>query len=135
MQIQRCACLNSRSRISSRSQIIWYISKFQNRNTAYWIWRFHSNDYEEFCNLWCNAMYISRSSLTFRRNMLPLCFGSKSNPSKKPTRCRLVSCRAYSLTLKMEMICSYKTSVDFYWIIQQFSANIWANMIETSVTN
>jgi hypothetical protein len=53
----------------------------------------------------------------FRGNISTPSCGSKNNPSKKKNSLQsdftLVSCSAYSLNLKMEMICSSEMSVDF----------------------
>jgi hypothetical protein len=56
------------------------------------------------------------SQQTFWRNILS---PYKRKPSKKPAAClMLVSCMAFSLTLKVEMICSSEMSLDFHQTTQ-----------------
>jgi hypothetical protein len=71
----------------------------------------HRGGYEEYYPLQCNAMQSIESQLIFQRNIL------LSSSRAKNKLCLLpaftpVSHSAYSLTLKMEAICSSKTSVD-----------------------
>lgn len=66
--------------------------------------------------LGCNTVYPVENESTFRRNVLSPFSWPKNKPSKK-----LVSCSAYSLTLKREAICFFKTSVDFQQITWHYS--------------
>jgi hypothetical protein len=70
--------------------------------------------------LWYNAMQSVEKEPMFRRNISPSSSGSKSKPSKKPvwsmklaTCFMLVSCLAYSSTLKMKATYSSEMSVSF----------------------
>jgi hypothetical protein len=75
----------------------------------------HSGGYEEFYLLGYNAVQSVENQTTFRRNILlsssefVLCF-------------LLVSCWAYSSTLKMEATCSSETSIDFERTTHQYIA-------------
>jgi hypothetical protein len=60
------------------------------------------------------------SQLTFWRNISPPSSGLKDKPSKIPALLALVSCSAYSSTLKMEVILSSEASVDFQWTKQYY---------------
>jgi hypothetical protein len=67
---------------------------------------------EDFFCLIYNAMQSDESQLMFSRNLPHPSSGSKS----KHAACfMLVSCLAYYLTLKMEVICSSKALVNFLW--------------------
>jgi hypothetical protein len=55
-----------------------------------------------FCDMLCSLL---KSQLMFQKNISP--------PSLLTTNFLLVSCLAYSLTLKMAMTCSTKMLVDF----------------------
>jgi hypothetical protein len=68
-------------------------------------WKFMCN--EEYCILWCDTVYHSGSSPTFRRNALPPSSGSKSKPSKESARSK-----------QPEAVQSSMTSVSFYWTTQ-----------------
>jgi hypothetical protein len=65
----------------------------------------------------CDAVQSGRNSLTFRRNLVPPCLGSKIKPSKKQTAIWTESSSCllsiYS-PLKMEAVRSSETSVNFY---------------------
>jgi hypothetical protein len=71
------------------------------------------------------------SQPTFRRNISPPSSGSKNKPSmkmgdKQSSNFTLVSCLAYSSTLKMEAVCSFETSVSFqqsFWLIFPLSSH------------
>jgi hypothetical protein len=80
---------------------------------------------EEYCLLGYNTVWSVENQPAFRRNILPPSSGSKNKVSKKPELClppafTLVSCSAYSSTLKMEAICSSETSVDFQRTTQRY---------------
>jgi hypothetical protein len=71
-------------------------------------------DYEEYIVLDCNAVQF-RESWTFQWNILPPSSESKSKTSKKPVdtggkvsfpAATFVFCLSYSLSRKMEVICS-----------------------------
>jgi hypothetical protein len=72
---------------------------------------------KEFCLLGYNTMQYVASQRTFQRNVSPSSSGLKSKSGKKSAlfaACfMLVSCLAYSSTLKMEATCSSKTLADF----------------------
>jgi hypothetical protein len=51
-----------------------------------WIWGSHSSDYEQYYLLGCDAMYSSRRSLMFWRNILPPPSGLRSKPRKQLAR-------------------------------------------------
>jgi hypothetical protein len=78
--------------------------------------------YKDYYLLGYNAVLSFESQPTFRRNTLPPYSGwnkqSKTLAWKQVTS-RLVSCPAYS-TLKMEAMCSSKTSVDFHWTTRRY---------------
>jgi hypothetical protein len=59
------------------------------------------------------------STLKFRRNMSPLSPGLK-NKLSLPSAFTLVSCSAYSSTLKMEAIYFSKMLVDFQYTVQRY---------------
>jgi hypothetical protein len=65
---------------------------------------------KEFYLLGYKAMYSVKIQPTFRRKMSPPYSESENNLSHLLS---LVSCSAYSSTLKIEMQCSSETSVDF----------------------
>jgi hypothetical protein len=71
---------------------------------------------EKIWFLGCGAMYF-KESLTFLQNIPHPCSGLRRNPNKKPAEVddklgsarTPPSCLAYSLILKMEVICSSET--------------------------
>jgi hypothetical protein len=75
-----------------------------------------SSGYEQFNLLEYNTVYSVESQSTFRRTVSPPSSGSISQERNRlclPPAFTLVSCSAYSSTLKMEAICSSETSVYF----------------------
>jgi hypothetical protein len=66
--------------------------------------RKEENRYTQFCLLWYNAPRFVESQPTFQ----------------KSKHCLLVSCLAYSSTLKMEATCSSETSVGFQRITRRY---------------
>jgi hypothetical protein len=63
-----------------------------------------------------------RNSLMFQRNISPPSSESNNKLIKKACHLlsQLVSCWAYSSTLKMELMYSSETSVDFQWAAQRY---------------
>jgi hypothetical protein len=101
--------------------------------TAYWfgnnadlcsILGSHTGGYEELFLLGYNAVPFVGNQLKFPREMSPPSSESKNKPGKKREWSKqsftLVSCLAYSSTLKMGAECSSETSVDFQWIIRRY---------------
>jgi hypothetical protein len=62
-------------------------------------------------------VWFSETRPAFQRNIFPPSSGLKSEPRKKALLAAsflMVSCLVYTLTLKMEVIYSSNTSVDFH---------------------
>jgi hypothetical protein len=53
----------------------------------WWIWYYHSSDYDEYGFLGCNAVQFG-DSLTFGRGVMPSSLKLKIKPSKKPAEVR-----------------------------------------------
>jgi hypothetical protein len=71
----------------------------------------HGNDYEVFC------MLSGRSFLTFRSNIPPPSSGSETKRSKQVkslVECYLLPWFAYSSAMKLEAVCFYDISINFY---------------------
>jgi hypothetical protein len=101
---------------SSKNCIKWIFYPHESHFTCFlWrsarcsIWVPRSRDYEEFCLLGHNIMESGESQLMFWRNMLP------PSSLNRATCIILVSCLAYSSTLKLEAICASETLVDLHW--------------------
>jgi hypothetical protein len=73
------------------------------------IWDSRSGGYEEYYLLGYKAVYYTESQPTFRKNISPPSLESKNMQNKKPSWKQVAS----RTTLKMEAICSSKTSVAF----------------------
>jgi hypothetical protein len=80
------------------------------------IWRSHSGGYEQFCLLGYNAVsplkVNRRFEGTYRLHHQGRRICRARNQSER-WQAEVVSCLAYSSTLKTEAICSSETSVDF----------------------
>jgi hypothetical protein len=88
-------------------------------------WSFHSGGYEKFYLLGYNAVQSGESQRKLRRNMWPPSSGSEQETSIKqvslfPTCFMLVSCLAYSSTLKREARTYSEPQVDFYQATRRY---------------
>jgi hypothetical protein len=112
------------------SLAIWFLAIGSHTNEKVYItsektsplyrtWGSEGCGYEDFCVLGYIAVQSVESQLTLRRNMSPIYSGSNSKTSKKaslrlPDSCfKLISCLAYSSTMKIEATCSSEKSIGF----------------------
>jgi hypothetical protein len=69
-------------------------------------------------------VYSGESQETFWRNIMPPSSGLKTKSSKKLALLAacfvLISCLAYSLTVKIEVTCYSKMLVDFQWTVEHY---------------
>jgi hypothetical protein len=81
--------LNNRKLQFAHRVCLWALFDSQNRHWLCVISGSHISEYDEYCLLWCDAVYSGRSLLMFWRNILPLSSRLKIKPSKQ--RCKLLS--------------------------------------------
>jgi hypothetical protein len=104
--------------------ILWNL-----RFSQQWLWRVLS------AGIWCRVVRWKSTDVS-EEHIADLCL---------PPAFTLVSCSAYSSTLKMEVICSSKTLADFQWttgyyspedsILSHYELLLWPNTLNQNIGN